>query len=104
MRGPYVLRIEGEDFTPSSFGDLLDHNGRWIYNPDQLYRSAQLAAMRVAAEFEVSVEVVGRIGPGGKKEVSAARFSPYRDGNYVLVPLPNSFNSVRYLRPVATPS
>lgn len=100
MRGPYVLRIAGADFTPSSFGKLTDHNGNEIWNPDELYRDAQLAAMRVAAEMEENVEVVGRVGRGGADEVVASRHDVYRDGDFVFVRLPNSFNSVRYLRPL----
>lgn len=102
MRGPYVLRVDGVDYVPSEFGALRDHRGREIGNPDQLFRDAQLAAMRVAAEFEQEVEIVGREGRGGEKEVVASRVGVHREGDYVLVDLAGSrsFSQVSYRRPI----
>ncbi len=103
MRGPYQLEIEGERFSPSSFGPLRNMRGEEIYNPDWLFADAKQAAQRLAAELEQPVEVIGRLGRGGAEEVRAARYAPRREGDYVYVPIGGrSFNEWRCLRPLAS--
>lgn len=100
MRGPYYLVIDGEFHEPSSFGPLRNMRGGTIWNPDRLFQSAQQAAQRVAVELETDVAVAGTTGSGKEKElVEAFRCHQYREGDFVFVSMPRSFNYVRCARP-----